>query len=161
MLVALPGAPCCARAAPTATPNTSTTRHRQVHPATVTSGQNPVELPTKRISSVPLLCAVRLPPPVPRCRSRPPRAIRRSQPVIVSPEFARRVEIARWDTHYAIGLEDHEQLTAARVLVEREYRVQQLAVRGAASSLIPFGPPSPAGRGHDPPHRVSPKQDTI
>src|ERR1039458_189507 len=142
MLVALPGVPCCARAAPTATPNTSTTRHRQVHPATVASGHNPVEIPTKRISSVPLLCAVRLAALRRRCRCRTHRAIRRRQPAVIPPEFARRVEIARWDTHYAIGLEDHEQLTAARVLVEREYRVQQLAVRGAASSLIPFGPPA-------------------
>src|ERR1035438_3025387 len=107
MLVPVPGVLCSARAAPTVTPNTSTTRHRQVHPATVASGHNAAEILRGRIPSVSLLIAVRLAAPRRPCRARRP--IRRRQPAVIPPEFARRVEIARLDTNYTIGLEDHEQ----------------------------------------------------
>src|ERR1039458_3783902 len=94
-----------------------------IHPSKVMRRVMPVG---KFIGSVPRLSAVRLAAPRRHCRARRP--IRRRQPAVIPPEFARRVEIARLDTNYTIGLEDHEQLTSARVLVEREYGVQQFVL---------------------------------
>src|ERR1035438_2553161 len=125
-LAGLPAVSCCASAAAMATADSSASLHGQVHPAAVTSGHTAAEILPGRIPSVSLLIAVRLAAPRRHCRARRP--IRRRQPAVIPPEFARRVEIARLDTNYTIGLEDHEQLTSARVLVEREYGVQQFVL---------------------------------
>src|SRR5664280_288360 len=94
-----------------------------IHPSKVMRSEMPLG---KFIQSVPLVGAIR--PAVLGYPRRTRRAIGRhtGQPVVISPKVVCRVDIARLETHDALGLKHHQQLTAARVRVQRQYRVDQI-----------------------------------
>src|ERR1035438_3733896 len=119
-----------------------------IHPSKVMRRVMPVG---KFIGSVPLLAAVPRAALRRHCGTRQTIRGRSRQPVVIPPKFARRVDIARLETHDALSLEDHEQLTAARVLVQRQGRVDQILpegtlVRGRSDHAFDHG----AGAGEGP-----------